>query len=93
MNKYDPSVKKQLANPKKVYCIDTGLVNSLSFRFSSNKGRLLENGVFLMLHKQGKELFYHKGQYECDFLVKEGMKNLSTLALFAYKSPTLLFTL
>lgn len=74
INKYDHSVKKQVVNPKKFYCIDTGLINSLSFRFSENKGRLLENLVFLMLKKKGKEIFYHKDNGECDFVIKEGLK-------------------
>lgn len=74
LTKYDASVKKQLANPKKIYCLDTGLVNSISFRFSENKGRLIENLVYISLIKEKKEIYYHKVNYECDFLVKEGMK-------------------
>ncbi len=55
LTKYDASVKKQLANPKKIYCLDTGLVNSISFRFSENKGRLIENLVYMSLIKEKKE--------------------------------------
>lgn len=74
LTKYDASVKKQLANPKKIYCLDTGLVNSISFRFSENKGRLIENLVYMSLIKEKKEIYYHKENYECDFIIKEGMK-------------------
>lgn len=74
LTRYDHSLRKQLANPKKVYCIDTGLVNSISFRFSENKGRLLENLVYITLRKKGKELYYHKDNYECDFIIKYGLK-------------------
>jgi predicted AAA+ superfamily ATPase len=74
LTKYDASVKKQLANPKKIYCLDTGLVNSISFRFSENKGRLIENLVYISLIKEKKEIYYHRENYECDFLIKEGMK-------------------
>lgn len=63
------SVKKQLYAPKKVYVIDNGLAQTLSFRFSENQGRLLENVVFGELKRRGGELFYHAGDYECDFLV------------------------
>lgn len=70
--KYDPSVKKQLANPRKIYCIDTGLVNSVSFKFSENKGMMLENLVFSNLIRLQKEVFYHKQNNECDFIVREG---------------------
>jgi len=72
--KYDPSVRKQVANPRKIYAIDTGLVNSVSFKFSENRGRLVENLVFMTLIKNKKEIFYHKGYQECDFLIREGRK-------------------
>ena len=74
MNKFDYSLKKQFVNPKKIYCIDTGIVNSLSFKFSENKGRLLENMVFIRLKNQKKEVYYHKEKYECDFLIKKGKR-------------------
>lgn len=74
LTKYDHSVKKQLANPKKIYCIDTGIVNSISFRFSENKGRLIENLVYMSLIKKGQEIYYHKENYECDFIIKSRMK-------------------
>ncbi len=73
LTKYDASVKKQIANPKKIYCLDTGLVNSISFRFSENKGRLIENLVYISLMREKKEIYYHKENYECDFIIKDGM--------------------
>ena len=72
--KYDPSVRKQLANPRKIYGVDTGLVNSVSFKFSENRGRLIENLVFMTLIRNQKEVFYHKGINECDFVIREGRK-------------------
>ena len=74
LTKYDASVKKQLANPKKLYCLDTGLVNSVSNRLSENRGRLLENLVCTALRRKNKEIYYHKGNYECDFLIRDGLK-------------------
>lgn len=74
VTKYDSSVRKQLANPRKIYCIDTGLVNSISFKFSENRGRLIENLVFMTLIKNQKEIFYHKETSECDFVIREGRK-------------------
>ncbi len=32
-----------IPNPKKIYCIDIGFVNSISSKFSHDRGRLLEN--------------------------------------------------
>jgi len=79
VNKYDPSVKIQIANLKKIYCIDTGLVNSISFKFSENKGMMIENLVFNNLFSKQKEIFYYKGNNECDFLVKENRKIISAV--------------
>lgn len=78
--KYDFSLKKQLINPKKVYSIDTGMANSISFKFSENRGRVLENMVFLELKrrsaKAGTEIYYHseKNKSECDFVLKNRVK-------------------
>jgi uncharacterized protein len=70
--KFDYSVKKQIMNSKKVYAIDPGFVNRLGFRFSENRGRLLENVVFNELLRRGNEVYYHTGKYECDFVLKAG---------------------
>ncbi|MFW6286038.1 MAG: ATP-binding protein [Nanoarchaeota archaeon] len=73
LSMYSDSVKKQLVNPKKIYSVDTGLANSISFRFSEDKGRLLENLVFIELKRREKEVYYHRGKKECDFVIKEGL--------------------
>jgi len=73
LNKFDYSLKKQLVNPKKVYTIDTGLANAISFKFSENRGRLLENVVFIELKRRRKIIYYHKEKKECDFVIKEGL--------------------
>ncbi len=73
LKKFDFSVKKQIMNPKKVYTIDPAISNRLGFNFSQNKGRVLENIVFIELLRRGKEIYYHAGKNECDFLVKEGV--------------------
>jgi uncharacterized protein len=72
--KFSYSLKKQSVNPKKVYVIDNGLADVNSVSFSANKGRMLENMVFLSLRREGKDIFYFKGDKECDFLVKEENK-------------------
>lgn len=67
---FDYSLKKQTVNPKKIYCIDTGLVTAASFQFSENRGRYLENMVFLELLRKGKEIYYFKiDNNEVDFLI------------------------
>jgi predicted AAA+ superfamily ATPase len=74
VNKFDYSLKKQLANPKKIYCIDTGLAHFISFKFSENKGRQLENIVYLHLRKSNFDIYYHKNNFECDFIVVKNAK-------------------
>ena len=56
-----------------MYCIDTGLRNIASFRFSEDIGRLVENMVFLELKRRGKEIYYWSGKGEVDFVIKEGL--------------------
>jgi len=72
--KFDYSIKKQIINDRKVYAIDSGLANAVAFKFSENRGRNLENLVFLELKRRGREIFYYKGKKECDFLVRQGLK-------------------
>jgi len=64
--------------PKKVYCIDTGLINSVIPKFSENIGRLFENIVAIELRrraKKEKEIYYWKdSKGEVDFVIKTGLK-------------------
>ena len=73
LKKFDYSVKKQIMNSRKVYAVDNAIPNRLGFRFTENKGRLLENVVFIELQRRGCELYYSSEKYECDFLVKENL--------------------
>ncbi len=72
--KYDFSLKKQYVSDKKIYVIDNGMRNTVAFSFSEDKGKLLENLIFLELKRRGKEIYYFKNKNECDFLVKEKNK-------------------
>ncbi len=74
------SMKEQMQYPRKIYCIDTGLRNAVSFKFSEDKGRLSENLVFIELKRRYKQpisgIYYwkHRGGMEVDFVIKEGLK-------------------
>jgi hypothetical protein len=61
-------LKSELSE-KKTYLIDNGLLLSVSFAFSDDYGKLLENIVFLELKRSGKDIFYYKDKKECDFVV------------------------
>ncbi len=72
-------VKDQKLYPRKTYSVDTGITNSVAFKFSEDVGRLAENLVFLHLKRssfeKGFEIFYWKNprQHEVDFVVKRGI--------------------
>ena len=76
VKRFSFSVKEQENSPRKVYSIDTGLSNTVGFRFLENYGRIIENLVAVELLRRGKEIFYYKSQdqKEVDFVVKEGLK-------------------
>ncbi len=74
MDAFSFSVKHQLKSSKKVYTVDAGLAEAVSFRFSEDLGKFLENIVFLELKRRGKEVFYYKttNGLEVDFIIKKG---------------------
>jgi len=66
---FDYSLKKQAINPKKNYAIDLGLVNANVSKIKGDEGHKLENMVYNKLRLKFKEIYYHKGKVECDFIV------------------------
>ena len=75
MDLFDYSLKRQIYNPSKMYCIDVALSNSISFQFSRNIGHIYENIVYLELLRRKKELYYWKSKKgrEVDFVIKKGL--------------------
>ena len=73
LNLYDFSVKRQQIAPKKIFCIDTGLANTIGFNFSPNTGKLMENLAFLALRRQTRDIYYYTtpAGYEVDFYLPE----------------------
>lgn len=63
------SAKSTAINPRKVYAVDSGLVCANSLIISENRGRLLENIVFMHLRRQNQPLYYFRENRECDFVV------------------------
>lgn len=77
--RYDSSLKKQIYYNKKVYLIDTAFVDILGFRTSKDYGRLLENLVFIELKRRNKEIYFHKNNKECDFVIKKANKIIKAI--------------
>jgi predicted AAA+ superfamily ATPase len=66
------SVQRQLVNPRKLYCIDPGMMYHQSTGLSDQWGQLLENAVFLHLRRATDQIFYFRDaqQREVDFVVR-----------------------
>lgn len=75
--RYDHKLKLMQKAPQKVYVVDNGFLSSSAFQTSENRGRLLENLVFLELlrrrNKVGENIFYYRNRsdYETDFVLRE----------------------
>lgn len=70
--KFSHSLRQQLSSPRKIYLIDQAFNKVCGLNFTPNKGRNLENAVFVELKRENKEIYYYSNKTECDFLVKEG---------------------
>ncbi|AMM53923.1 ATP-binding protein [Pyrococcus kukulkanii] len=81
LKRFSPKLKSQILSPRKVYAIDSGIINSVAFRPTRNMGRLLENIVFVEILRRisysfsNREVYYWKDREgEVDFVIKEGNK-------------------
>ena len=69
-SQYTTNIRASIRNPKKVYAIDTGIVNCVRLSQTDDLSRLLENYQFLQLRKRAKgKVYYYRGKGECDFVV------------------------
>lgn len=67
------SLKETKRSDHKCYCIDNGLIQANTQRYSSDIGRLFENLVFNELRYKGYEnIAFDNGKGECDFLAWKG---------------------
>lgn len=75
VSKYDESFKKQVL--KKTYLIDNWFMTAISFKFSDNYGKLLENTVFTELYRTyWDQLFFLKNWSETDFILNTPKKSI-----------------
>jgi predicted AAA+ superfamily ATPase len=78
MLRYSPKSVERIRSPRKVYAVDNGFINAKAIQHSPDKGKLMENLVFIELVKRGnkpnRELFYYKtrNDREIDFLLMKG---------------------
>lgn len=81
VDRFAYKLKQQFTAPKKVYCIDSGAMSAIGFRFSENIGHIMENVVFIELKRMKEkeneiEIYYWKDhqQHEVDFVIKKQEK-------------------
>lgn len=74
MRQFTESSFQRMRNPAKCYLADTGLARHLT---SGDDGRLLENAVFLELHRRGYETWYHANCGECDFIARRDSETMA----------------
>ena len=67
---FSDSAKSRLLNPKKVYCVDTGLEYAVSSRRIPNDGARFENMVYLALRRKARDICYFDDDGECDFIIR-----------------------
>ena len=83
LDHFSYSFKEQKTLPSKIYCIDNGLRNAVSFKFSKDEGKLAENLVLIELKRREKEVFYWTGKHEVDFIVKENQNLVAINVTYA----------
>jgi len=68
LRKYSESLIKREASEKKYYVVDNGLAGAVSYSLSEDRGKLLENAVFMQFQASGAEVYFYKNGKECDFI-------------------------
>lgn len=73
LSKYEYSLKKQTL--KKIYLFDNWFLNAITFNFSDNYWKLLENIVYIELYRKfGENIFFLKNWSETDFILNKEEK-------------------
>ena len=84
VSKFSHSVIKSEGSRKKSYIVDHGMGMSLDYKFSHDKGRILENLIALEFIKSSKTINYSQNGSECDFLVTENEKVIMAVQVCYY---------
>ena len=95
MLRYSPKSLERKKSPRKVYAVDNGFISAKAIQHSPDKGKLMENLVFIELAKRGvkpnQALFYYKtrNDREVDFVVKKGTEVMELIQIcYDVKNPS-----
>ncbi|MCL5930477.1 MAG: ATP-binding protein [Candidatus Thermoplasmatota archaeon] len=71
VKRYDRKIKVLEKNPRKIYCVDNGIITSNIPSLPNGEGALLENLVAVHLKRIGKEAYYFRDRNgsEADFYI------------------------
>ncbi len=71
VRKFERKLKRVDKNPRKIYCIDSGILVKNSPSVLEHKGAILENAIAVHLKRLGKEFYYYKDEngHEADFVI------------------------
>jgi len=72
--KFSHSIKQQLGAPRKIYLVDPAFHQTIGLSFTPNKGRNLENTIYIELKRRNHDTYYYSGKNECDFVIKNGTR-------------------
>jgi len=79
LRRYSVKAGERIKSPKKIYVVDNGFVNAKGVQHSPDRGKLMENLVFVELVKRdyrvNQEIFSYKTRNgrEVDFVLKKGV--------------------
>ncbi|MEK6927517.1 MAG: ATP-binding protein [Nanoarchaeota archaeon] len=81
LDHFSYSMKEQKSRAPKVYCVDNGLRNAVSFKFIKDNGRLAENLAFIELKRKNYDIYYWKStnEKEVDFVIKKDNQTLTAI--------------
>ncbi len=88
VEKYEPSVIKQELSNKKVYLYDNGLFTANSISLEEERGKLLENLIFVELYRRNQKVLFYKNSFECDFLILENRKLVPIQVTYQFESDS-----
>jgi len=89
VNFYSYSLKKSVSiqKPKKIYCIDNGLREAVSFKFWDDNSKLIENLVFVDLLRRGLDVYYWFSKNEIDFVVSKNNRLILINVCYSNEIP------
>jgi hypothetical protein len=73
------SLKESYERNRKIYAVDTGLRNAVSFLFFEDWGRLAETVVFMECKRYQQETYYYQEKQEIDFVIKHSDRKLTAM--------------